>query len=239
MLALPLAAHGQSAKAGAPVDFTGYWVSVVTEDWRFRMVMPPKGDYASIPLNSEGVRAMNSWDPAKDESAGETCKAYGVVALYRMPGRLHITWEDDNTLRVDADAGTQTRMLRFAAKQPPSGMAPDWQGFSTALWEVVGPGPGTPGAGTPRDSQRKTGSLKVVTSNFKPGYLRRNGVPYSADAKLTEYYTRLVEANGDTWLVVTTIVDDPKYLDLQFITSSKFKKQADSTGWNPTACSAR
>ena len=53
-------------RAAAPVDLTGYWVSVVTEDWRFRMVTPPKGDYASVPLNAEARRVADAWDPSKD-----------------------------------------------------------------------------------------------------------------------------------------------------------------------------
>src|SRR6516164_1815309 len=64
------AAANLTAKAGAPVDLTGYWVSLVTEDWRYRMVTPPKGDYPSIPLNAEGRRVADAWDPAKDEAAG-------------------------------------------------------------------------------------------------------------------------------------------------------------------------
>jgi len=78
-------------RAGAPIDLTGYWVSLVTGDWRFRMITPPKGDYTSIPLNAEARKVADAWDPAKDEAAGEQCKSYGAPALMRVPGRLHIT----------------------------------------------------------------------------------------------------------------------------------------------------
>ena len=117
-LALPLAAVAQppgrggpppppkTPKDAAPVDFTGYWVSVVTEDWRWRMVTPVKGDFASLPLNAEGRRIGNLWDPAKDEAAGEACRSYGAPAVMRIPGRVHITWQDDRTLKIDTDAGT-------------------------------------------------------------------------------------------------------------------------------------
>src|SRR5580700_10529439 len=74
-------------KAGAPVDLTGYWVSIVTEDWRYRMVTPAKGDYASVPLNAEARKIADAWDPAKDEAAGEACKSYGAAGLMRVPGR--------------------------------------------------------------------------------------------------------------------------------------------------------
>src|SRR5260370_26118267 len=98
-----------SPKDAAPMDLTGYWVSIVTEDWRYRMVTPAKGDYASVPLNAEGRKVADTWDPAKDEASGSQCKSYGVAALMRVPGRLHITLADHNTLKIETDAGTHTR----------------------------------------------------------------------------------------------------------------------------------
>src|SRR5579862_2943528 len=72
-----------TAREAAPVDFTGYWVSVVSEDWRWRMVTPAKGDFASIPFTPEGKRVGDAWDPAKDEASGDVCKAYGAAAVMR------------------------------------------------------------------------------------------------------------------------------------------------------------
>jgi hypothetical protein len=224
----------RTPKAGAPIDLTGYWVSIVTEDWRFRMVTPPKGDYASVPLNAEGKRVADTWDPARDEAAGEQCRSYGAPAIMRVPGRIHIVWEDDNTLRIDTDAGKQTRLLHFTGQTPggaPS-TGPQWQGFSLAKWDI-------PGGGRGADPTARGGSLKVVTTHARPGYLRKNGVPYSADAVVTEYFSRTHEPNGDSWLIVTTVVDDSKYLTTPFITSTHFKLQADATGWNPSACTSR
>jgi hypothetical protein len=215
-------------RANAPIDLTGDWVSVVTEDWRWRMVTPPKGDVSSIPLNNEGRRVANTWDPAKDEAAGTQCKAYGAPAIMRVPGRVHITWENDSTLRIDTDAGMQTRLFHFSGSVPKGG-EPAWQGHSVAQWEVAG------GRGeTPR-----AGNLKVVTTRMRPGYLRKNGVPYSENTVLTEYFHRMVEPNGDGWLLVMSIVEDPQYLAQPFITTTQFKKVPDRSGWNPTPCSAR
>ena len=211
-------------KAGALIDLTGYWVSIVTEDWRFRMVTPPKGDYASVPLNAEARKVADAWDPAKDEAAGLQCKAYGAANIMRVPGRVHITWQDDNTLKVEADAGTQTRLFHFGTAEPPAGDA-GWQGYSTASWE-----------GRP---QFRGGTLKVVTTHLRAGYLRKNGVPYSDKAVLTEYYDRTNEENGDSWLIVTTIVDDPQYLQMPFITSTHFKMERDGSKWDPQPCKAR
>jgi hypothetical protein len=227
-----------SPKDAAPMDLTGYWVSIVTEDWRYRMVTPAKGDYASVPLNPEGRKVADAWDPAKDEASGSQCKSYGAAALMRVPGRLHITWADDNTLKIEADAGTQTRLLHFGAAQPSAG-DPTWQGSSAALWDVPPAGRGMGGGPAVRPGQPRAGTLKVVTTHMRPGYLRKNGVPYSGNATVTEYFDRTNEPNGDSWLIVTTIVNDPQYLQQEFVTSTHFKKQADAAGWAPTACEAR
>jgi hypothetical protein len=219
-----------SPKAAALYDITGYWVSVVSEDWRFRMVTPPKGDYTGITLNAEGRKIAGAWDPAKDETAGEQCKSYGAPGIMRVPGRLHITWQDDQTLKMEADAGEQTRVLHFdPAESGVESGAGTWQGYSKAIWEMVPVGRGV----------ASVGSLKVVTTRLKPGYLRKNGVPYSANAVLTEYLDRVNEPNGDAYLMVTSTVEDPTYLAQPFLTSSHYRKQPDSTGWRPTPCTAR
>jgi hypothetical protein len=221
-----------SPKAAAPIDLTGYWVSVVTEDWRYRMITPSKGDYQSVPMNPAGIKAADAWDPAKDEAAGEQCKSYGAAAIMRVPGRIHITWQDDNTLRIETDAGTQTRLLHFGAWKAPGG-DPTLQGDSVAQWEAQRMGRG---AAAPPP---KSGDLKVVTTHMLAGYLRKNGVPYSANAVLTEYYDVIRGVDGNMWLAVTSMVDDPAFLRMSFITSSNFKKQADGSGWDPSPCSSR
>ena len=217
----------RTAKAAAPVDLTGQWVSVVTEDWRYRMVTPAKGDYASVPLTPDGRKTADTWDPAKDEAAGNQCKSYGAPAIMRVPGRVRVSWADDETMKIETDAGTQTRMFYF---KDPKSQGGDWQGVSAASWDIIGGGRGGPVRG---------GSLKVVTNKLKAGYLRKNGVPYSDKTVVTEYYDRTNEPNGDSWLIVTTVVDDPTNLNQPFITSTHFKKQNDQSGWNPTACAAR
>jgi hypothetical protein len=245
----------RTARTAAPIDLTGYWVSVVTEDWRWRMMTPPKGDYASVPLNAEGRRIADAWDLARDESSGNACKPFGVAGLMRMPGRVHISWQDDDTLKVEFDAGTQTRLLHFGAGKPPSGEK-TWQGYSTAQWEIAGqavnldrngipngPSPAGGGAGNRgrggagRGGPPRGGSLKVDTTNFRDGYLRKNGVPYSANAQVEEYFDRVgPEPNGDVILLVRMVVDDPKYLNQPFITSTHFKLEKDGSKWNPTPC---
>lgn len=218
-------------KAAAPFDLTGYWTAVVTRDWRFRMVVPPKGDYAGVPLNAAARTVADAWDPALDEAAGEQCRSYGAANIMRVPGRLHITWQDDRTLKIDTDAGTQTRVFSFATAPTPTPAAgAAWQGTSTAQWEVL------PGL---RGQAPLTGSLKVVTTQLRPGYLRTNGVPYSAKTTLTEYFDRITQPNGDAHLIITTTIEDPEYLTQPYMYSTHFKRQADATGWAPRPCSAR
>ena len=215
-------------KQAAALDLTGYWVSVVTEDWKFRMVTPAKGIYETLTLNAEGRRVGDTWDPAKDEAAGEQCRAYGAANIMRLPGRLHITWENDTTLRIDTDTGTQTRLFHFGAQQAPAG-EPSWQGQSVAQWEYAAGARG----------QARTGNLKVVTTNLRPGYVRKNGAPYSAKATVTEFYDLNTIPNGDLWLTVTTKVEDPMYFTRPLLTTSDFKKLPNANGWNPTPCSAK
>src|SRR5262245_20896894 len=95
----------QTPRGAAPIDLTGYWVSIVTEDWRYRMITPPKNDFASIPTNPAGTQVGGQWDPAKDEAAGEQCKSYGADAIMRVTGGVHVTWDNDATLKVEMDAG--------------------------------------------------------------------------------------------------------------------------------------
>jgi hypothetical protein len=228
----PPPAPPQVPKAAAPIDLTGYWVSIVSEDWRYRMVTPAKGDYQAVPMTPEAVKVADAWNPEADTAAGNQCKSYGAPAIMRAPGRVHITWDDDKTLKLEADAGTQTRVFRFGTSTQASKGEPSWQGTSAAQWEMQNAGRGA-GPNAPR-----RGSLKVVTTNLKSGYLRKNGVPYSEDATLTEYFDVVRTRGGDTLLMVTAVVEDAKYLRQPFIVTTQFKKQADAKGWDPTPCSA-
>jgi hypothetical protein len=223
-----------TARADAPIDLTGQWVAIISEDWRWRMITPPKGDIVSIPLSLQGQQAAEAWDPAKDEAAGEQCKAYGAPGLMRGPIRMRISWQDDNTLKLETDYGTQTRLLRFALPQGQGAAAPpgprSWQGITSAQWIVRRGG----GRGAPR-----YGSLKTITSNLRPGYLRKNGVPYSERAVFTEHWDVHSLPNGDKYLVNTNVVEDPVYLQAPFETAIHYKLERDTSKWDPTPCDAR
>ena len=217
----------RTAQQAAPVDLTGQWVSIVTEDWRFRMVTPPKGDIPGVNLTPAGLSIANAWDPAKDAAAGEQCKAFGAPGIMRIPGRLRVSWKDDQTLQIEADAGQQTRLLHFAQV---ADAEPSLQGTSRAKWIPYGGGRGQPPVG---------GALEVVTTNLKEGYIRRNGVPYSTKTVLTEHLDVLQEPDGSTWLVVQTLIEDPVYHTGVILSSSNFRKQKDRSGWDPAPCASR
>jgi hypothetical protein len=242
------AAAPQNAKAMAPIDLTGYWVSVITEDWRYRMVTPSKGDFQGVPMTGAARTVANAWDPEKEQSSGGACKAYGAPGLMRLPGRLHITWLDDNTLKMDTDIGKQTRLFHFGDWKSPGG-PPTIQGDSIADWEGAGGGGrggrgggggggarGGRGSGLPSDA-----SLKVLTTNLTGGFLRKNGVPYSDKTSVTEYWDLMTEPNGAQMVVVTISTTDPTYLTRPFVVSSQYKKEPGDTNakWEPTECSAK
>jgi hypothetical protein len=245
----------RTAKATAPIDLTGYWTAVLTEDWHVRMFTADKGDFGSgppgavaqvvtgrlgvganpakdgnIPYNLEGAEAAMAWDAAKDEAAGQLCKAYGAPGVMRQPTHLRVSWADDNTLKLDADFGTQTRLLHFGA--PPPAASPSLQGSSVATWISMGGGGG-------QANFQKGGALKVVTTRMTPGYYWKNGMPYSGNATLKESFFLLDLPNGDHWLTVTQQVDDADYLTEPYVVNYHFKKLPDGSKWHPTPCEAR
>jgi hypothetical protein len=248
----------RSPREAAQVDVTGNWVAQITEDWRWRMITPPKGDYASVPLNQLGRQIAERWDPAADAAGGEACRAFGAGGIMRLPTRLKIDWADENTLRIETDLGNQVRVLHFD-RAAPAAPAPRWQGHSVAEWFGVPPpanpfgaliaptqeaaaargrgavaGPSAGGAAR-AGAPVTPGSLKVVTTNLRAGYLRKNGVPYSERAVVTEYYDRFA-LFGNDYLQVVTVVTDPTYLTTPFAVSNQFKREPDDSSWNPTAC---
>lgn len=233
-----------TARAAAAFDMTGTWVAVVSEDWRWRMVTPPKNDVASVPVNAEGRKVAAAWDLDQDNASGNQCRAFGAGGIMRQPLRVQIAWQDDRTLKLESDTGQQTRLFKFAAPAPgppavvsatTAASERTWQGSSTAEWVKQAQSRGL-GFGGRGGAAASGGTLKVVTTQMKAGYLRKNGIPYSEDAVVTEYYNRHSGPGDLEWFTVTTVVDDPKYLTQPFITSSSFRREADNSKWRPSPC---
>jgi hypothetical protein len=228
-----------NGKTGAPIDITGNWVSLVSDDWVYRMITPAKGDYQYVPLNPEGRRVADTWDPARDKAAGEECKGYAAPAIMRLPSRVQISWQDENTLKLDIDNGMQTRLFHFGQKDAQG--ARSWQGWSYARWEISGNTDRQPTFGGTNNSLgavKRQGSLHVDTSNLRAGYLRKNGVPFSEDAFMTEYYNLIVEEDGNQYLVIQTFVEDSRYLNRHFVRTLQFKREPDASKRTPVPCSA-
>jgi hypothetical protein len=246
------------AQRYAPIDLTGTWVSVVTEDWAVRMIPPPKGDFESLPLTRAAQEAANRVDMTQVAAAGRACEAYGAPAIMREPGRVRISWQDASTLKLETDAGEQTRLFHFDRSTSAAG-PPGLQGLSLAAWQYANgfdpiraadaaatPAPaggrggrGGGGRGAAVANAPSGGRLKVVTTNLTPGFLRKNGVPYSANTVVTEYFNLLTEPSGQQWFVVTTIVHDPVNLVVDYITSTNFRKEPDGAKFRPQPCSLR
>jgi len=221
------------ARQQAAFDATGYWVSLVTQNWRYRMVLPAHGDYAGIPINSRAEQFADAWNAASDVAAGKQCEVYGAPNLMQIPERLHIGWQDDDTLRVDTDAGMQRRLLHFG--DDAAAAAPSLQGYSVAQWQLFNlansfGAPDDPAAG-PRH-----GSLVVTTDHLLPGLLRKNGVPYGAGTKMSEYW-QLRTLDPDQWLTISTSVKDPEYLIGPYVYDSIFQREADGSQYDPSPCS--
>lgn len=236
----PAVAAPSSAAARAPFDLSGYWVSLITRNWRHRMLVPARGDYIDIPINLKAKQFADAWSPRTDEAAGKACEAYGAGIIMFMPERLHIHWQDPNVLRVDTDAGMQTRLLHFVP--PPAGARPfggaasaprSWQGQSAAQWILPR---GGESAGGVRNAPRY-GSIEVVTDDMLPGLLRKNGVPYGAGAKMTEYWELRSDESSQQWITISTRLQDPEYLLQPYVYDSIFQKEADGSKWDPSPCS--
>jgi hypothetical protein len=214
----------ETAKAAAAIDLTGTWVSVISEDWPQRMLPLRKGDYTRIPLTPAARKVADAWDPARDEASGELCKGYTAAGITRMPGRIRLSWQDDYTMKMELEAGTQTRLFHFRSGQLTAETS--WQGYSVADWQYTRQPP-------------RSGELRVITNRIRPGYLRKNGVPLSGNTTVTEFYHRFTAPNGDVWLTVVTEVADQENLQQPFVQSSHFKKLPDGAAFKPEPCSAR
>jgi len=219
-------APAQSAKAAALVDLTGYWVSIVTEDWIERMSpdSPPSG--------TGGARGLTRPPNPPPAPNGEQCRAYAAGGSLRVPTRLNITWADDNTLKIEMDAGSQTRLLHFVPQNPPPAEK-TLQGYSLATWETGPRGFPGGGRGAPAAPVRpQWGSLNVVTTNLSGGFLLSSRSLYSENAVLTEYFSKHTDFGQDYFTVTAQIQDGP----ITRVTSSTFKKEPNGSKFSPGPC---
>lgn len=227
-----------SAQTQAPFDLQGYWVSVITQNWQFRMIVPGPGEYADIPINRPAKAFADAWNANTEEAAGRQCEAYGGAVIMRLPERVHIHWQDPNILQVDTDSGMQTRLLHFGATGPAADEPLSLQGYSRARWVKL-----------TRSTQQfapptvapngHAGSLEISTDHLQAGLLRKNGVPYGSRTRVHEWWDVRTEPGGQQWLSISTRVVDAEYLLSPYIYDSIFTREADASGWDPSPCSLR
>lgn len=180
------------------------------------------------------LRFADAWKSAPDIAAGRQCEAYGAPAVMQIPERLHIAWQDDETLRVQTDEGMQTRLLHFdAASSDPA--SPSLQGTSRSRWAMFAL-TNPAGAAAPQSPAQRYGTLVVTTGHLMPGLLRKNGVPYSAHTQLSEYW-KLHDLRTTRWLLISSKVTDPEYLAAPYVYDSIFQQEPDGARWAPSACS--
>ena len=226
-----------SPREMAPVNLTeenleGQWVSIINEDWLWRMRIPDKGDFSSIPYNPQGIQKGQSWV----ETTSGSCLAYGAAGIMRQPLRFRLQWETDSVLKLETDFGQQIRRFIFNS-EPPQDIQNTLQGYSKASWEYDQfPDRGFFGLVNPRDNGPQYGSLKVETDHLTEAWLRANGAPVSENAKVIELFDFFKGPDDSDWLVITTIVQDPTYLYEDFVTSSHFRREADRSMWDPRPC---
>jgi len=227
-------AAAATGKAGAPVDLTGYWVSLVTEDWIERMSpdSPPSGTGGRDA--ADRAAAVGRGRGAAPPAGADPCRVYGAGGSMRVPGRLNISWVDDNTLKIEMDSGTQTRTLHFGQSTAPAQKS--LQGYSVATWETGaragGFGGGGGGRGGAAPAAPRWGQLKVVTTNTTGGFLLSSRNAYTENAVITEYFAAHSDFGTDYMTVVTSVEDggNPR------IVSSTFKKEPNGSKFKPTGC---
>ncbi len=230
---------GGTAQSMEPFDVTGYWVTAITEDWRVRMITPQRGDFLGLPLNDAGIELANAWDPEADMANGNECRAFGAAAIMRSPTRIHVTWEDENTLRFEFDHGDQTRMVYFDPSMSPG--EPSYQGHAISEWiDTRVPARGGIGRGGDPDVEPgggvRPGGLEIVMTNLLHQYHRQNGTPVSENAMVTDQIDLVPGPGGEDWLIVKTIIEDPQYMFSPMVTSSQFRREPDDSNWNPQPC---
>lgn len=205
LCAILCAAVFAAVPAAAQLDLTGEWAPIYHENGPERLPGPELGDYTELPLNEAGRLAADSWDADRISVVQEyQCRPHGSDYALRGLGNQRVTRDiDPATQRVVAFrthmlAWDSDRVIWMDGRPHPPEYAPhSWQGFSTGVWEG--------------------NTLTVTTTHLKTNYLRRNGVPRSDKAVVTEHWSR-----HGTYLTVVTVINDPVYLTEPLVRSDNW-----------------
>jgi hypothetical protein len=186
------------------MDFSGEWAPRIYEDQPERVAGPELGDYLGLPITDAGRMRADTWNAAIQTLPEWQCRPHSADYIWRGPSNLRISKEVDPVTRqitaFHAEWLRSVDNIYYLDGRPhPSPNAPHtWGGFSTAKW---------------------TGNILTITvTHLKEGYVRRNGVPRSDLATVTEHWIR-----HGKWLTVATIVNDPVYLSEPFIRTTDYE----------------
>ena len=192
------------APAAAQVDFSGEWAPRFWEDNPERVAGPELGDFLGIPINDAARKRAEAWDASIQTLPEWQCRPHSADYIWRGPSQLRISKEIDPVSReITAYHAEWLRSVDRAIyldgrEPPPPDALHTWAGFSVGRWEGD--------------------MLTIKVTHLKEGYLRRNGLPRSDKATVTEHWVR----NGD-FLTVTTIINDPVYLTEPFIRTTDYE----------------
>jgi hypothetical protein len=191
--------------ASAQMDFSGEWPVVQSQD---NIDNPHLGEYVGLPLSREAIRRAEVWDASIQSLPEWQCRPHSGVYIKRGPSNLRVWKEIDPASRqliafqTEWLRSTNTPIYMDGRPHPPEYAAHTWGGFSTGNWEGD--------------------RLHVKTTHLKEDYYRRNGVPQSDLATLTEYLMRRRFDNQDylTWVLIAY---DPVYLTEPLIRSTEYR----------------
>jgi hypothetical protein len=189
----------------ADADLTGYWDNIIQEDFGYRLAGPAVGDYSGLPINDAAKAIADNWDPEDGYKPENQCKMHGAAYIMRSPIRFFLEYEDEVTIsiKIELEMGRERKIYLDGrpAEGPPTEM-----GHSVGVWNGD--------------------MLTVTTTNMTEKYIRRNGVPNSEQAVMTEHFIR-----HDNYITLISIIEDPVYLTEPLIRSVSYRKRDDEFKW--------
>lgn len=202
---ISVSAMGQSTDS-----FVGYW-GHMGDFAGFTPSGPPIGDYQFLPLTDDGRMRAESWNPGIQSQMERQCMPHSAVWVPFGPTPLEIIDNGDHLVFRMQSNEVHRIIWMDGREHPPPYALHTWTGFSTAEWQG--------------------NTLKITTTHTKEGFLRRNGVPNSERATITEYLTR-----HDSFLTDVVVVEDPVYLQGPLVRHQTYRPLSDDTELLPYPC---
>ncbi len=200
-----------SESVRAETDLTGYWSPIMHEDPIFRTAGPSLRDYSGLPINDAARAIADAWNPEDNYKPENQCEMHGAAYIMRSPLRFDLSYDDADTIsiKIELEMGRERKIyLDGRAREP--GPATD-MGHSVGQWDGD--------------------TLTVTTTHMRQKYIRRNGVPNSEEAVMTEHFVR----HGNL-LTIISIIEDPVFLTAPLVRSVSFNRRDDEFKWIRFPC---